>query len=152
MHCAINDGAAPEFGTFRTSSRGRASFTFTSFGDQGTPTTGKKFVPPAGITLPVPLFVNDNLGSPAAGDTTLGVERLRPLFHLFNGDLCYANLAEDRVRTWWDFWANNTRSARNRTVDALARQSRERVGQRSDRLHLLKVHFGELPKFIRYGA
>ena len=41
-------------------------------------------------------FVNDNLGSPAAGDTTLGVERLRPLFHLFNGDLCYANLAEDR--------------------------------------------------------
>ena len=49
-----------------------------------------------------------------AGDTTLGVEQLRPLFHLFNGDLCYANLAADRVRTWWDFWANNTRSARNR--------------------------------------
>jgi 3',5'-cyclic AMP phosphodiesterase CpdA len=61
-----------------------------------------------------PAYVNDNLGSPAAGDTTLGVERLRPLFHLFNGDLCYANLAEDRVRAWWDFWANNTRSARNR--------------------------------------
>jgi hypothetical protein len=91
-----------------------ARFTFTSVGDQGTPTTGKKFVPPAGITLPVPLFVNDNVGSPAAGDTTLGVERLRPLFHPFNGDLCYANLAEDRVRTWWDFWVNNTRSARNR--------------------------------------
>jgi Calcineurin-like phosphoesterase/Purple acid Phosphatase, N-terminal domain len=114
MYGAIHDGAAPEFGTFRTSPHGRASFTFTSFGDQGTPTTGKKFVPPPGITLPVPLFVNDNLGSPAAGDTTLGVEQLRPLFHLFNGDLCYANLAEDRVRTWWDFWANNTRSARNR--------------------------------------
>ena len=114
MYGAIHDGAAPEFGTFRTSPRGRASFTFTSFGDQGTPSTGKRFVPPAGITLPVPLFVNDNLGSPAAGDTTLGVERLRPLFHLFNGDLCYANLAEDRVRTWWDFWANNTRSTRNR--------------------------------------
>ena len=45
---------------------------------------------------------------------TLGVERLRPLFHLFNGDLCYANLAADRVRTWRDFWDNNTRSARNR--------------------------------------
>src|SRR6202035_1547406 len=55
-----------------------------------------------------------NLGSPAAGDTTLGVERLRPLFHLFNGDLCYANLAEDRVRTWWDFWENNSRSASKR--------------------------------------
>jgi hypothetical protein len=114
MYGAVHDGAAPEFGTFRTAPRGRASFTFTSFGDQGTPTAGKKLVPPPGVSLPVPLFVNDNLGSPAAGDTTLGVEQLRPLFHLFNGDLCYANLADDRVRTWWDFWANNTRSARNR--------------------------------------
>jgi Calcineurin-like phosphoesterase/Purple acid Phosphatase, N-terminal domain len=114
MYGAIHDGAVPEFGTFRTSPRGRASFTFTSFGDQGTPTVGKKFPLPAGVTLPAPVFVNDNLGSPAAGDTTLGIERLRPLFHLFNGDLCYANLAEDRVRTWWDFWDNNTRSARNR--------------------------------------
>jgi hypothetical protein len=114
MYGAIHDGAVPEFGTFQTSPRGRASFTFTSFGDQGTPTVGKKFVPPPGVTLPTPVFVNDNLGSPAAGDTTLGVERLRPLFHLFNGDLCYANIAQDRVRTWWDFWENNTRSARNR--------------------------------------
>ena len=114
MYGAMHDGAAPEFGTFRTSPRGRATFTFTSFGDQGTPTLGKKFIPPAGVTLASPVFINDNLGSPAAGDTTLGVERLRPLFHLFNGDLCYANLAADRVRTWWDFWDNNTRSARNR--------------------------------------
>jgi hypothetical protein len=114
MYGAMHDGAAPEFATFRTSPRGRASFTFTSFGDQGTPTLGKKRVPPAGVMPPAPVFVNDNLGSPAAGDTTLGVERLRPLFHLFNGDLCYANIAEDRVRTWWDFWENNTRSARNR--------------------------------------
>jgi len=114
MYGTLHDGAAPEFGTFQTSPRGRAPFTFTSFGDQGTPTLGKKYVPPTGVTLPGPLLVNDNLGSPAAGDTTLGVERLRPLFHLLNGDLCYANLAEDRVRTWWDFWANNSRSARNR--------------------------------------
>jgi hypothetical protein len=114
MYGAIHDGAVPEFGTFRTSPRGRAAFTFTSFGDQGTPTVGKKFLPPAGVTLLAPVFVNDHLGSPAAADTTLGIERLRPLFHLFNGDLCYANLAEDRVRTWWDFWDNNTRSARNR--------------------------------------
>ena len=114
MYGAMHDGASPEFGTFRTSPRGRAAMTFTSFGDQGTPTVGKLFVPPAGVALPAPVFVNDNLGSPAAGDTTLGVEQLRPLFHLFNGDLCYANLAQDRVRTWWDFWDNNTRSARNR--------------------------------------
>jgi hypothetical protein len=114
MYAASHDGAGPEFGTFRTAPRGRARFTFTSFGDQGTPTLGKKYVPPAGVTIANPPYVNDNLGSPAAGDTTLGVEQLRPLFHLFNGDLCYANLAQDRVRTWWDFWANNSRSARNR--------------------------------------
>ena len=67
MHGALHDGAAPEFGTFRTSRRGRAAFTFTNFGDQGTPTTGKKFVPPAGVVLSVAVFVNENLGSPAAG-------------------------------------------------------------------------------------
>jgi 3',5'-cyclic AMP phosphodiesterase CpdA len=114
LYAAMHDGAAPDFGTFRTAPRGRARFTFTSFGDQGTPTLGKRYTPPEGVTLPNPLFVNDNLGAPAAGDTTLGVERLQPLFHLFNGDLCYANLSQDRVRTWSDFWANNTRSARNR--------------------------------------
>jgi hypothetical protein len=114
LYGALHDGAEPQFGTFRTAPRGRAPFTFTSFGDQGTPTLGKKFVPPAGVTLPNPPFVNDNLGGPAGSDTTLGVERVQPLFHLLNGDLCYANLATDRVRTWWDFWANNSRSARNR--------------------------------------
>jgi hypothetical protein len=114
LYGASHDGAEPEFGTFRTSPRGRAQFTFTSFGDQGTPTLGKKYVPPEGVTLPNPPYVNDNLGSPAAGDTTLGVEQLQPLFHLFNGDLCYANIANDRVRTWWDFWENNSRSARKR--------------------------------------
>jgi Calcineurin-like phosphoesterase/Purple acid Phosphatase, N-terminal domain len=114
LYGAMHDGAEPEFGTFRTSPRGRAPFTFTSFGDQGTPTLGKKYVPPTGVTMSNPPYVNDNLGSPAAGDTTLGVERLQPLFHLFNGDLCYANVAEDRVRTWWDFWENNSRSARKR--------------------------------------
>ncbi|HVZ10751.1 fibronectin type III domain-containing protein [Rhodopila sp.] len=114
LYAALHHGADPQFGTFRTGPRGRARLTFTSFGDQGTPTAGKRFAPPPGVTLAREVFVNDNLGSPAAGDTTLGVERLRPLFHLFNGDLCYANLAEDRVRTWWDFWTNNSRSARNR--------------------------------------
>ncbi|HWE73874.1 MAG TPA: fibronectin type III domain-containing protein [Stellaceae bacterium] len=114
LYGALHDGAEPQFGTFMTAPRGRAAFTFTSFGDQGTPTLGKKFVPPAGVTLPNPPFVNDNLGAPAGADTTLGVERVNPLFHLLNGDLCYANLATDRVRTWWDFWTNNSRSARNR--------------------------------------
>lgn len=114
QYAAVHAGAQPEFGSFRTGPAGRAPFTFTSFGDQGTPTVGKKFVPPAGVTLANPPYVNDNLGSPAAGDTTAGVERIAPLFHLFNGDLCYANLAQDRVRTWSDFWENNSRSARHR--------------------------------------
>jgi 3',5'-cyclic AMP phosphodiesterase CpdA len=114
MYAALHEGAAPAFGSFRTAPKGRGRLTFTSFGDQGTPTLGKLFKPPEGVMLSNPPFVNDNLGSPAAADTTLGVERIQPLFHLFNGDLCYANLAEDRVRTWQDFWANNSRSARNR--------------------------------------
>jgi len=114
LYMAVHDDAAPEFGSFRTAPRGRAGFSFTSFGDQGTPSLGRRLTPAPGAAMPNPTFVNDNLGSPAAADTTLGVERLRPLFHLFNGDLCYANLAEDRIRTWWDFWANNSRSARNR--------------------------------------
>jgi len=114
LYGAVHDGAAPQLGQFTTGPRGRAAFTFTSFGDQGTPTLGKRYTPPAGVTISSPPYVNDNLGSPYAGDTTLGVERVQPLFHLFNGDLCYANLATDRVRTWSDFWANNSRSARNR--------------------------------------
>ncbi len=114
LYAALHEGAEPEFATFRTAPVGRAAFTFTSFGDQGTPTLGRLYEPPAGVSLPNPPFVNDNLGSPAAAHTTLGVERVQPLFHLFNGDLCYANLAHDRVRAWWDFWENNSRSARNR--------------------------------------
>ena len=114
LYAALHDGVRPEFAAFRTAPRGRSAFTFTSFGDQGTPTVGKQFVPPAGVALPRAVFVNDNLGSPAAADTTLGVERVQPLFHLLNGDLCYANIADDRVRSWWDFWENNSRSARNR--------------------------------------
>jgi hypothetical protein len=114
VYAALHEGAEAEFGSFRTGPRGRAPVTFTSFGDQGTPTTGKRYTPPPGVTIAYPPFVNDNLGSPAAGDVTVGVERVQPLFHLFNGDLCYANLAVDRVRTWSDFWENNSRSARHR--------------------------------------
>lgn len=114
MYAALHEGAQPRFSGFRTAPRGRAAFTFTSFGDQGTPTMARAYVPPEGVTLPGVLYVNDNLGSPAAADTTMGVERVAPLFHLFNGDLCYANLAQDRVRAWWDFWENNSRSAAQR--------------------------------------
>lgn len=110
LYLATHDGATAEGGSFRTAPHGRKAFSFTSFGDQGTPTVGKQVKDADGKTI----MANDNLGSFAAGDTTLGVEQLQPLFHLFNGDLCYANLATDRVRTWSDFWANNSRSARHR--------------------------------------
>ncbi|MDP8995691.1 MAG: metallophosphoesterase family protein, partial [Pseudomonadota bacterium] len=114
MYAAIQEGTDPAFGNFTTAPQGRAAFTFTSFGDQGTPTLGKQITAIGDTKLPNPIFVNDNLGSPAAADSTMGVEKIAPLFHLLNGDLCYANIAEDRVRTWWDFWENNSRSARNR--------------------------------------
>src|SRR5262249_20449247 len=52
LYGALHDGAEPEFGSFRTSPRGRAPFTFSSFGDQGTPTLGKRYVPPTGVTIP----------------------------------------------------------------------------------------------------
>ncbi|EHB58499.1 metallophosphoesterase [Mycolicibacterium rhodesiae JS60] len=96
VYAAVHDNATPELGTFRTGPAGRAAFSFTSFGDQATPTVG------------------NSLASPAAGDITAGIERIVPLFNLVNGDLCYANLAQDRVRTWSDWFENNTRSARHR--------------------------------------
>ena len=105
LYAAQHDGAAPDAGTFHTAPRGRSAFTFTSFGDQATPNvtwdaTGK-----------VALDANT---APASKDTVDGVETIAPLFHLLNGDLCYANLDPDRVRTWNDFFTNNTRSARFR--------------------------------------
>jgi 3',5'-cyclic AMP phosphodiesterase CpdA len=92
-------------------------------------------------------FVNDNLGSPAAGDTTLGVERLQPLFHLFNGDLSYANLAEDRVRTWWDFWENNSRSARNRPWMPSAGNHENELGNGPIGFQAYQTYFS-LPKAV----
>lgn len=105
VYAAVHDGTDPELGTVRTAPSGRARLCFTSFGDQATPTLGRR----EGA-----MFVSDNLGSPAAGDTTAAIERIGPLFNLVNGDLCYANLATDRIRTWSDWFDNNTRSARYR--------------------------------------
>ncbi len=105
MYAAVHDGASPEPGTIRTAPSGRKPLRFTSFGDQGTPTLGE---------LSDGTYVSDNVGTPAAGDTTLAIERLGPLFNLVNGDLCYASLARDRIRTWSDWFECNSRSARYR--------------------------------------
>jgi hypothetical protein len=142
VYAAVHDGAEPEYGSFRTGPRGRAPLTFTSFGDQGTPTTGKRYTPPAGVTIANPPYVNDNLGSPAATDVTAGVERVRPLFHLFNGDLCYANLADDRVRTWSDFWENNSRSARHRPWMPAAGNHENELGNGAIGYRAYQTYFG----------
>ncbi|MBV9513188.1 MAG: metallophosphoesterase family protein [Mycobacteriaceae bacterium] len=105
IYAAVHDGAAPQLGTVRTAPRGRGAFRFTSFGDQSTPTLNN---------LVGTSYTSDSRGSPAAGDMTAAVERMAPLFNLVNGDLCYANLADDRVRTWSDWFENNSRSARYR--------------------------------------
>ncbi len=105
VYAAVHDGAEPEQGTVRTAPSGRKALRFTSFGDQSTPTLER---------LPDGRYGTDNIGSPAAADTTLAIERLAPLFNLVNGDLCYANLAQDRIRTWSNWFENNTRSARYR--------------------------------------
>ncbi|QUR67190.1 purple acid phosphatase family protein [Mycobacterium spongiae] len=105
VYAAVHDGADPQLGTIRTAPLGRKALRFTSFGDQATPTLGR---------LTGGRYVSDNLGSPAAADITVAIERIAPLFNLVNGDLCYANLALDRIRTWSDWFANNSRSARYR--------------------------------------
>jgi len=105
IYAAVHDGATEELGMFRTAPSGRAALRFTSFGDQSTPTLN---------ALVSGKYVNDSVGSPAAGDMTAAVERFNPLFHLVNGDLCYANVARDRIRTWSNWFDNNSRSARFR--------------------------------------
>jgi 3',5'-cyclic AMP phosphodiesterase CpdA len=105
VYAAMHDGTDPELGTVRTAPSGRSPLRFTSFGDQATPTLGR---------LNKKGYGSDNLGSPAAGDITTAIERIGPLFNLVNGDLCYANLAHDRIRTWSDWFDNNSRSARYR--------------------------------------
>ena len=105
VYAAVHDGTNPEVGTVRTAPSGRKPLRFSSFGDQAIPTLGQ---------FKNPIYGIHNLGSPAAGDITTAIERLGPLFNLVNGDLCYANLADDRIRTWSDWFDNNTRSARYR--------------------------------------
>lgn len=109
IYAVQHDGARPDAGTFRTAPGGRTPFTFTSFGDQSVPTVTWQPDGNGGFN-PV---MNQN-ATPASGDVVSGLEKINPLFHLLNGDLCYANLDPDRVRTWNSFFANNSRSARYR--------------------------------------
>jgi alkaline phosphatase D len=92
---ADNDNAPEPFtGTFRTAPTGRKPFRFTSFGDLATPNTA---------------WV---LSYGQSAYAVAAVESFSPLFHLLNGDLCYANLNPAvQPEVWRDFGNNNQTSA-----------------------------------------
>jgi hypothetical protein len=102
VHYAVtadNDrnAAQPFAATFRTARRGRHAFRFTSYGDLATPNTG---------------WVLSSLQSRYA---VQAVEQFQPLFHLLNGDLCYANLnPASQPAVWADFGNNIQASASQR--------------------------------------
>jgi hypothetical protein len=93
---ADNDAnhARPFRASFHTAPRGRTGFRFTSFGDLATPVTS---------------WV---LSSGQSRYAVQAVERFKPLFHLMNGDLCYANLNPTaQPAVWADFGKNTQESA-----------------------------------------
>ena len=101
-------------GSFRTAPDGRSKgFRFTSFGDQA-----------------IPAKVGLGLGpaTPNAGYIVDAVESLDPLFHLLNGDLCYANVSDLPIDTWNSFFANNQRSASKRPWMPCAGNHENEVG------------------------
>jgi hypothetical protein len=93
-----NDTADPPLrASFTTAPRGRAAFRFTSFGDLATPN---------------PKWV---LSYGQAAFAVAAVESFEPLFHLLNGDLCYADLnPASQPAVWRDFGRNNQSSAARR--------------------------------------
>jgi hypothetical protein len=96
---ADNDGNAadPFSATFRTAPHGRVPFRFTSFGDLATPNA------------------NWVLSCGQSAYAVEAVESFQPLFHLLNGDLCYASLNPAvQPEVWRDFGNNNQFSAANR--------------------------------------
>ena len=84
-----SNAAKPFASSFRTARRGRHAFRFTSYGDLATPNTS---------------WV---LSSLQARYAVQAVEQFQPLFHLLNGDLCYANLNPASQPAVWADFANN---------------------------------------------
>jgi hypothetical protein len=109
----VTDGAkAPSAagGYFTTAPAGRAKFRFSSYGDIGTPTAASKYNATGyswnseasndTCTFEVDATITASDGGPA------------PLFHLVNGDLCYAdNDPANTPSVWRDFGVNVSRSA-----------------------------------------
>jgi Calcineurin-like phosphoesterase/Purple acid Phosphatase, N-terminal domain len=84
-----NNRAQPFEAAFQTAPRGRVPFRWTSYGDLATPVTSW------------------TLSSPQSRYAVQAVERFKPLFHLLNGDLCYANLNPTAQPAVWADFGNN---------------------------------------------
>ena len=134
LYGATHDGAKPEFATFRTAPRGRAPFTFTSFGDQATPTLGKKYAPPAGVTIPNPAVCERQ--SRLAGGCRYHARR-RAAAALVPSVQRRSLLRQSGRGPGADlvgFLGEQQPQRAQASLDALGRQSRERAGQRPDRV------------------
>ncbi|HXW46129.1 MAG TPA: metallophosphoesterase family protein [Streptosporangiaceae bacterium] len=109
----LSDGASPAPSTFaasfQTAPQGRAKFRFSSYGDLATPSYD--------------LNASGNQWHESCDNSYYAVSAIEnpgdgqgpPLFHLLNGDLCYANLdIFNAPGVWRDFGVNCSRSAANR--------------------------------------
>jgi alkaline phosphatase D len=108
----VSDGAATPSvagAAFETAPFGRAKFRFSSYGDLSTPSWD--------------LNTTGNIWHESCDNAWYAVEAIEnpgdgagaPLFHLLNGDLCYANLdVNNAPSVWRDFGNNVARSSANR--------------------------------------
>ncbi|HTR95920.1 MAG TPA: metallophosphoesterase family protein [Trebonia sp.] len=108
----VSDGAATPStagASFETAPAGRAKFRFSSYGDLATPSWD--------------LNTSGNIWHESCDNSWYAVTAIEspgdglgaPLFHLLNGDLCYANLdVNNAPGVWRDFGNNIGRSAANR--------------------------------------
>jgi hypothetical protein len=108
----VSDGAATPStagSSFQTAPAGRARYRFSSYGDLATPSwdlnaSGNQWHESC-----------DNSFYAVSAIENPGDGRGAPLFHLLNGDLCYANLdIMNAPGVWRDFGINVARSAANR--------------------------------------
>jgi hypothetical protein len=122
-----NDAPGVTFtSSFTTAGTGRFPFSFTSFGDLGTAGAGATYTLPGGGTVESSTYSESQWN---AYNAVLEVESLAPLFHLLNGDLCYADketinstgqtasgiaTVQPAPEVWRDFGLNVQRSATNR--------------------------------------
>jgi len=83
----------PFAASFTAAPQGRAAFRWTSYGDLSTPQD------------------SNPLGSIQSQYAVEAVESFAPLFHLLNGDLCYANYRPTSQPTIWAAFGNNVQTS-----------------------------------------